>query len=88
MKKVFAADGDFGAIYAAENWLKENGYSYGSMERNWPIGIAKGDCYISKWTNLGEDMKLLDGVIAEGSKRDSDVIVIIFDDVDKNGVYK
>lgn len=87
MRKVFKADGDFGAYYAAEKWIKENGYSYGSMERNYPIGIAKGDCYISKWCNLGGDKNLLDGVIAEGSKRDNDVTVIIFDDVDKNGIY-
>lgn len=88
MRKVFKADGDFGAYYAAEEWLKENGYSYGSMQRDSPVGIAKGDCYISKWRNLGNDTCFLDGVIAEGNKRESDVTVIIFDADDKRGTYK
>lgn len=88
MRKVFKADGDFGAFYAAEKWVRENGYSVGSMERDRPIGLAKGDYYISKWRNLGEDKLLLDGVIAEGSKRENDITVIIFDDEDKAGIYQ
>lgn len=88
MRKTFKADGDFKAFYAAENWLRENGYSTGSMERDEPIGIAKGDCYISKWRNLGEDKDLLDGVIARGDKRNGDVTVIIFDNTDPRGVYQ
>lgn len=85
MRKTFKAKDDFEAFYAAEEYLKENGYSIGSIERNAPIGVAKGDCYISKWCNLGSDRKFLDGVIAEGDKRNGDVTIIIFDDVDVKG---
>jgi len=88
MRKTFNADGDFGAFYAAEKWLRDNDYSTGSMEREKPIGIAKGDCSISKWSNLGADVKELDGVIASGSKRCSDVTVIIFDEADHRGIYQ
>jgi hypothetical protein len=88
MRKTFKAGEDFDAFYAAEKWLRENGYSIGSMEREKPIGIAKGDCYISKWRNLGEDKARLDGVIASGDKRNSDITVIIFDDADPGGIYQ
>jgi hypothetical protein len=86
MRKVFKAGNDFEAFYAAEKWAKENGYSVGSIERDAPIGLAKGDCYISKWRNLGEDRERLDGVIARGDKRTSDVTVIIYDDTDAFGL--
>lgn len=89
MRKTFKVDGDFGAFYAAEKWCKDNGYSVGSMERERPIGLAKDASYVSKWCNLsGSDKKILDGVIAEGSKRNNDVTVIIFDEVDQRGVYQ
>lgn len=88
MRKTFKAGDDFEAFYAAEKWLEDNGYSSGSMERERPIGIAKGDCYISKWRNLGQDKALLDGCIAAGDKRNSDVTVIIFDDADPSGIYQ
>lgn len=63
MKKVFNGNGkDFSSFYKACNWLDENGYSHGSMQRGSPIGIKKGDFDISKWRNLSEtDMASLDG---------------------------
>ena len=88
MRKVFKAADDFEAFYAAQKWLREEGYAVGSMERDCPIGIAKGDCYISKWRNLGSDRERLDGVMAEGDKRNGDVTVIIFDDADPRGTYR
>jgi len=51
----FEANGDFGASRAAEKWLKENGYSVGSMQRGHPRGILKGDWDVAKW--LGNEMK-------------------------------
>lgn len=61
-QKAFDADGDFGAYYAACEWLKQNGFSYGSMQRDDPMGIMKGDWEIAKWRNLSEsDKKSLDG---------------------------
>lgn len=60
--KTFEANGDFGAYYSACEWLKENGFSYGSMQRDDPMGIMKGDWCIAKWRNLSaSDKKALDG---------------------------
>ena len=57
MKKVFDKTGDFAAFQEAENYLKENGYSWGSMQRDDPIGIMKGDYDIAKWRNLSAKEK-------------------------------
>lgn len=54
---------DFSSIYMAEQWCKENWYSYGSMQREAPIAICKWDVDISKWRNLWEDIKNIDGII-------------------------
>lgn len=69
--KEFEANGDFGAYYAACEWLKQNGFSYGSMQRADPMGIMKGDWDIAKWRNLSvKDKKSLDGdmLFARGDK--------------------
>jgi len=61
---IFKANGDFGAYYAACDWLKENGYSYGSMQRHDPVGVVKGDYHIAKWRNLSKsDIEALDGTM-------------------------
>ena len=55
---------DFSAFHAAEQWCRDNGYSYGSMARDARIGIKKGDCVIVKWHNLDQDdINHLDGYI-------------------------
>ena len=80
MKKEFAESGDFAAYYAATKWLHENGYSSGSMRRDDPIGIMKGNYIISKWRNLSSaDKKVLHGVMT-GDKRNGPVMVEIFED--------
>ena len=61
-KQTFNQTGDFEAYHAAEAWLKENGYSAGSMCGDQPIGILKGDVYIPKWRNLtNSDKRILHG---------------------------
>ena len=81
---VFKNNGDdFSGIYAAKKWLKENGYSYGSLQRNDPVGILKGDFNISKWRNLSaEDAASLDGRITfqDGGPRSGTAIVSIYGD--------
>ena len=70
-QKVFNADGDFGAYYAACEWLKQNGFSYGSMQRDDPMGIMRGDWDIAKWRNLSaSDKNSPDGqmLFARGGK--------------------
>ena len=78
-KRVFNERGDFQAFYAATKWLNELGYSYGSMQRDSPIGIKKGKYIISKWRNLSlKDIANLDGVIT-GEKRNGPVAVTLYD---------
>ena|ERR1035437_1395387 len=74
--KAMAGD-DFGAYQAACDFIVRLGYSGGSMQRGEPIGIAKGEVYISKWRNLGPDVKELDGVMVADSFRDGDVTVYL-----------
>ena len=69
---------DFSALHGAENWLTENGYSYGIMDGDEAIGIAKGlNGYISKWHNLGKDSSKLDGKITSEDYRTASVEVWI-----------
>jgi len=79
MKLQFDDVGDFAAMRKAEDWLKANGYSWGSMQRDDPIGVMKGDYDISKWRNLSQKERVaLDGLI-EGDKRNGPVIVTVKD---------
>lgn len=74
---TFLSDGEsFSAINTAEKFLKDAGFSVGSMERNSPIGIVKGLYIIAKWSNLTEDdKKMLNGVITSNDFRDGDVTI-------------
>lgn len=77
--KTFKADGDFGAMYAAERWLKEHGFSVGSTCRGYPRGIMFGEWDIAKWRNLdSKDVAALHGVMRgdrTGSFRGADVTI-------------
>lgn len=77
----FNQDGDFNAIYAAKKWLREHGYSYGSMCRGMPIGILKGDWCIAKWRNLTTiERYQLDGQINSSDFRAGPVTIKLKDD--------
>lgn len=78
MKKTFTEQGAFQSYYAACEWLKQNGYSYGSMCRDLPIGIMKGDFSIAKWRNLSnQDIKALDGTMTSDDFREGSVTIEI-----------
>lgn len=63
-KYEFANTAEKSGLTLAHEFLQEHGYSYGSMQREAPIGVAYGDVGIEKWRNLGEaDKEILDGVI-------------------------
>tara|TARA_R100000951_G_C2653160_1_gene185164 strand:- start:11228 stop:11521 length:294 start_codon:yes stop_codon:yes gene_type:complete len=63
--KEFKNDGeDFSGIGGARDFLKEKGFSIGSMQRDAPMGVSKEYEYIAKWRNLSSDDRLqLDGTI-------------------------
>ena len=84
IKKWFNDGSDFSAYYAATNFLALNGYSYGSMERDQPIGIlkVKGGVFIAKWKNLtASDREQLDGKITfqNGGPRNGDATIMIYE---------
>jgi len=72
----------FGPISAAEKFLKEKGYSRGSMDGDSPIAFANADKYenIAKWHNIDrEEYDKLDGVIVpEPEFREGGVVVLFF----------
>lgn len=76
----FNQTGDFSAFYAATDWLKERGYSYGSMCMDMPIGILKGNWCIAKWRNLTiTERKQLDGQLVSNDFREGPVVVQLKD---------
>ena len=72
--------GDFEAYHAACTWCKDNGYSYGSMQRDAPMGILKGDWCIAKWRNLTpKERSQLDGQITSNDFRAGPVTIKLKD---------
>lgn len=69
IKEFHAITGsDFGAQYAAEKWLTDRGFSFGSSQANGPQAIWHGDCDISKWRNLSAEEKRDAHAIMEGGR--------------------
>ena len=70
-------------MYAANQWCRENGYSYGSTCAPIPYqGLLKGEnILIAKWKNLTkEEIAQLDGVmISVGDRREGAMRVLIFE---------
>ncbi len=80
MVKTFYESGDFKAKREAEKWLEEYGYSYGSMQMDKPIGILKGQIYISKWRGMTDREKgQLHGLMTSNDFRKGPVLVEIKD---------
>lgn len=83
--KSFENTGDDWSGYsAAIKFLEKHGFSYGSMQREDPIGLVKGDVLISKWRNLDKkDIKALDGMIRfkDGSPRNGIAIIDLYIDL-------
>jgi hypothetical protein len=79
-EKIFPQDGTpFGALYAAENWLRENGYSCGSSCVFHPQAIKKGEWCIAKWRNLTQAEKEdIDGILVAG--RDKNAIIKLLEE--------
>lgn len=65
----FKNEGDFAATHAAIDWLRERGFSVGSMQADEPRAIWHGDCYISKWRGLSAQDKREMHAVMEGDGR-------------------
>jgi len=65
MQIVFDNKGTFEAMYAAQQWCKDNGISYGSSCVSGPVGLLRGNYCIAKWHNLNhKERAQLDGTIS------------------------
>lgn len=71
--KKFPYDGTtFGAKHAAEKWLFNHGYSFGSSCVLCPQAIIEGDVLIAKWRNLTpREKRFIDGTLEAGRNTDA-----------------
>jgi hypothetical protein len=78
-KKTFPHTGsDFSATHAAESWLKENGFSLGTMCSPEPRAIMKGEVFLPKWHHFStKDHASFDGVATATNWRTGDVTVYL-----------
>lgn len=61
---LFRGDADYEALQKAQDWCDENGYSYGNLQADAPIGLLFGEFEISKWRNMSSaERKALDGTM-------------------------
>lgn len=79
-EKRFNVSGTFESLYAAEKFLSTNGYSYGSLCRNEPVAIRKGEYDLTqKWKNFTKDDEAaIDGVMVSYDFRNGEVVVYLF----------
>ncbi|MGH8417988.1 MAG: hypothetical protein ACRER8_12010 [Pseudomonas sp.] len=76
-KRIFSEKGAFKALNAAQDWLTDNGYSYGPTCVMHPAPVLKGDFIIAKWRNLTKkEIKALDGWF-DGDLREGPVTVML-----------
>lgn len=79
MEIVFDQKGTFEAKYAAEQWCRDNGVSFGSSCVDGSIGLLRGDYIIAKWRNLSaKERKQLDGTMS-GNFRNGPVTIRLRD---------
>jgi hypothetical protein len=75
IKITFDQKGTFEAYWAAEQWCRDNGLSYGSMCYPDPTGLRYGNHVIMKWRHLSKkECKALDGTIT-GEFREGPVTI-------------
>jgi hypothetical protein len=86
----FKVDGTFESLYAAQRWLHQNNYSYGSTSVNrttgqpLPVPIQHGEYYTfaQKWNNISKEERLtVDGVIVSNDFREGETKVYLFNKV-------
>lgn len=79
--KNFKEEGTFQSLHKAEEWIKSNGYSHGSLARSMPVAIVKGEYDLpQKWYNISKSCQnKVDGVMLSNDFREGEVTVIIYE---------
>lgn len=77
MTTDFLHKGTFAALYAAQSFCSERGYSYGSLCGNDPVALIRGKgVLVAKWKNLtGKERAFVDGLITSPDFREGPVTV-------------
>ena len=82
LTKSFKEEGTFQSMYAAQKWVKEQGYTYGSNSAIEPTAIMQGDYYSynlpHKMKNFTAKEKRSVHGIMQGDIREGPVTVIIY----------
>lgn len=81
IEKTFKEEGTFQGMYAAQKWLHDEGYSYGSTTRHSdPVAIRKGEYDLpQKWHNFSAlGRQSVDGIMTSNDWREGEVKVIIY----------
>ena len=76
----FKENGTFESLWAAEKWLTDNGYEYGSLCGSEPVAITKGGYDLpQKWKNFNSlEKSLVDGVVLSTDFREGEVTIILY----------
>lgn len=82
LHKEFKEEGTFESMYAAQRWLKENGYDYGSSSACEPTAVMKGNYYDyglpHKMKNFTAKEKASVHGIITGDMREGSVFVTLY----------
>ncbi|MDF2189303.1 hypothetical protein [Paraflavitalea sp. CAU 1676] len=88
ISKEFLVPGTFKSMYAAQAWLKQNGYDYGSTSAMDPTPVVKGEYgnydLPQKWKNFTRADELTVHGAITGNMRDGPVTVHIFQEKQPN----
>lgn len=76
-----AKDVPFLAWHKAEEFLKLNGFKFGSLDQDNPVGFMLGEYRLpQKWHNLDKDDKFkLNGILISDDFRHGDIKIIFFE---------
>lgn len=76
----------FSALYKAQVWLRQFGFSAGSMCSNAPTAIKFGDWHIAKWRNLSNsEQRDIDGIMTSADWRNGSVQIELEKSPDEYG---
>lgn len=83
MKTIeFKHDGQtFSAWYKAQDWLRNNGYGFGSLCQGEPVAVVRGEYNLpQKWRNMSAKEKaFVDGKIESSDFREGSVTIRLRD---------
>lgn len=82
---TFTKPGDFQALYEAQAWCRENGFSMGSLCSPESVALMRGKVLIAKWRNLTvEERERIHGKMTGPDFRNGPVTIEIYEQIHRN----